>query len=265
MFAAERQKKIKEILLEYKQINVSSLSKLIGVTEATARKDLEVLEKEGFLEKTHGGATLIDNGSSFPVSVMSSQIDTDIYKVDKKKIAEVCCKIIKSGETVFLGAGSTCFHIAQAIRENTDFKNLVVITNSIGVMQVLYGLDNVNVITVGGQLMKGLPYPASYGKIAIAQLKELFVTRSFFAVDAVSTQHGYMLSSTESADFIEQLIKQSMESYVVADYSKFDKISLLKLCDLDGIRHIVTNENIPDSYKEYYYNNHIQLFTTAKV
>ena len=58
MFAAERQNKIKEILTEYKQINVSSLSSILNVTETTVRKDLEALEKEGFLFKTHGGAIL---------------------------------------------------------------------------------------------------------------------------------------------------------------------------------------------------------------
>ena len=70
------------------------------------------------------------------------------------------------------------------------------------------------------------------------------------------------MSSPDNLNCYQKLVNQADELYIVADSSKFDKTSMLHFAAIDGIEKMITNENIPSSYKELFYNSNIQLFST---
>ncbi len=115
MFAIQRLESILELLNEKGIVQVNELVKLLNVSDVTIRKDLNKLQKDGLITKTHGGAILnkeLSNPSL--ISTPKSQISTD----NRDVLAQIACSYIQDGDTIFLGSGNTCTAFAkQACRE----------------------------------------------------------------------------------------------------------------------------------------------------
>lgn len=109
MFALERQQKIIEILNQVGAVAVSKLSTDLGVTEETVRRDLEKLEKQELLRRTHGGALPIDGGSN----ELSLKKRREINIEAKKIVAKTAVGMIASGDTIFLDASTTTYYMAK--------------------------------------------------------------------------------------------------------------------------------------------------------
>lgn len=264
MFAVERQNKIRSILMEYKHINVIALAKMLGVTEATIRKDLEFLNREGFLRRSHGGAVL-EESSSMMLSAPGQHMLTlrNVNVEEKRQIARICMRLIKDRDIIFLDSGDICSYVADEIAASEDISNLIVVTNNLYVTARLSEVKNATVFCLGGQLSNFDDTPGFFSSIALQQLKTLLVSKAFFEVDAVSINNGYMVSRRENYELIINAMQHANESYFVADYSKFDGISMYPLFPLKKVSCVITNQNIPDRYKEYFFNNDIKLFTTV--
>ena len=143
MFAVERQKKIIETLKAEGAVWVSKLSAEMGVTEETVRRDLEKLEKQELLLRTHGGAIPIDAGNH----EMSLEKRKNLNMDSKIRLAKEAVKFISAGDTIFLDASTTTFYIAKELK---TMKDVTIITNSIRVVNELAGLPDLKVIGVGG-------------------------------------------------------------------------------------------------------------------
>lgn len=255
MFPAERLRKVKEIMLEYKHIDISTLSSILSVSEVTIRKDLAKLEQQGFLKKMHGGAILNEEDPS----VKLAYIDDPFYE-EKKSIAKIASQVIKDGEIILLGNGSTCLEIARNIK---DKKNLTVITNNFNVIEELAGIDNIHLVCTGGNAKVINESIEFVGSFTLKVLEGIFINKSFISVQGIHLQHGYTVTRSEHLDFYNAVKSISNEVIVVADYSKFNKTALLPFCKIDDITKVITNENIPEKYKKYFFEKGIQLFTTV--
>ena len=144
MFAVERQKKIMELLESEGAVWVNKLSAELKVTEETVRRDLEKLEKQEMLLRTHGGAVPFAQSNNELSLEKRKKINTDI----KVKLAKEAVKNILSGDTIFLDASTTTFYIAKEIK---DIKNITVVTNSLRVINELAGKADINVIALVGE------------------------------------------------------------------------------------------------------------------
>lgn len=111
MLVAERLKKIKEILLQKKHIDVATLAELLSVSEVTIRRDLDRLESEGFLIKTYGGAILKEEAAK----ILSPTISEDS---EKEAIAKVCSYMIESNQAIILAGGNILRLVPKYIKEN---------------------------------------------------------------------------------------------------------------------------------------------------
>lgn len=145
MLAAERIRKIKQILVEYKRADVSNLSSLLSVSDVTIRKDLERLENEGFLTRTHGGAVINENSPSDNLYNI-----LDIPEIEHKQmIGLIAAQIVNNNEAIFIGPGTTCLQIAKNLK---DKKNLTVVTNNVSAALSLSDVSGVRVILTGGDM-----------------------------------------------------------------------------------------------------------------
>lgn len=151
MLVAERYEKIVELVNERGSIRVSELSRLCGVTEETIRRDLDKLEKEGRLKRSHGGAVSIKDPQ--PETPYSEREITNVE--EKRMIAREAVKHIRPKDRIILDASTTAWYMASIIPDIP----LTVLTNSIKVSLELSAKQQIEVISTGGILTaKSLSY-----------------------------------------------------------------------------------------------------------
>ena len=259
MFKIERLKKIREIVFDRKQVEVTTLSQLLNVSDATIRNDLEELEKEGFLERFHGGATLksTDTHEEINNTFNGSSIQ---YDKDKEEIGKVAAALVKEKEWIFLGPGKTSFYIAKAL---VDRNNINVLTNNLMVANILSNNYSTQILLLGGRLNSDGLYTIQDD--ISKELNNIYLSKAFFSVDSADLEYGYTLSDLNVLNLIKTVSSQCHKSIFVVDSKKFGKRSFMRLGDLDYPNVIVTNDNIPDAYKKYYLEHNITTYTSYDI
>jgi DeoR family transcriptional regulator, fructose operon transcriptional repressor len=259
MFAAERIRLIKKILLEKKKADVASLSNILRVSEVTIRRDLEKLDDENFLVRTHGGAILNEEILNSDNSHFESIIDTHFS--EKSLIGQIASYMVNDNDTIILGPGSTCQHIARHIRNK---KNIKVVTTDINIAtELLSDASNIRVVLVGGEVD-----PSSLqlsGSITEQILSNIFVNRAFIEVDGIHLTKGYSTESMEKASVIRKIMSVSRDVVAVSDYSKFNNPSFCYLGDITTFTKVISNEQTPENFKNFFFEHNIQLITTFNV
>ena len=252
MFAIERQNRIKEILFKEKRVDVFELSRLFSVTEVTIRRDLDKLEQEGFLIKTYGGAVLneeVAQSSLMPVS-------DDSMLEEKRMIGRMAAQMIETSEAIYLSPGTTSLEIARNIKE----KRVTVVTNDLLIAYELKDSIGIKVIVTGGDLIQSTS--TLVGGFALQALNGIFINKAFIGVKGVNFDSGYTVDSYEEVMVIQEVKKISNEIIAVADYTKFNRTTFARLGELDMAKKVITNKQVPNEYKKYYFENAIKLYTT---
>lgn len=240
------------------QVNVSSLSRTLGVSEATIRTDLEGLEKEGFLTRFHGGAT-INKKEESDLGMIPTEAETG-YSQSKADIGSVAAAIIQNKDGIFLGPGTTTYQIALALKKRTDiYVNIV--TNNFYVAQALKGCPNYNIHFLSGKVrsLENNFYTAPEN--LQLELNNLFMDKFFFSVDAVDIEEGYSLSDPVVHDTIIMAAEHSKEVIVAADFTKFNKRSFMKVGDLSFANTVITNDEIEDNYRRHFDKLGVRVLT----
>ncbi len=152
LLAEERRFRIREILSRERSVTASELIRTLGVTAATIRRDLAVLEKEGVLERSHGGAVSRTSSTNFQPSYEALGRSN---RAEKQAIAREAERLILDGETIFLEASTSVFELARRLLRRN---RLNVITNSPPIVDELQRSQHVSVISTGGELQKDVFY-----------------------------------------------------------------------------------------------------------
>lgn len=251
MFADERIEKIKTLLLDYRRIDTNTLISMLPASAATIRRDLERLESEGFLKRTHGGAVLVEPDAR------PAFLPNDEMLSNKKEIGVLAAEMINDGDTVFLGAGTTCRQIATYLRNKQDVK---VVTNDIGTIIELLNSEDCRVMVPGGELERSRSGCRLAGRHALRNISNFYFQKCFITVTAANMKAGYMVDTEDEAELCHTLMDHSDETILVIDYSKFGQHALIPLCPLHTIKIVITNMNVPDEYKTYYYDHDVNIF-----
>jgi len=250
MFALERQKKILELLQEQGAVTVSNLSSILSVTEETVRRDLEKLEKQEALRRTHGGAVPIDE-STYELS-LEKRKSTNIEA--KKKLAEAALLHIVSGDTLFLDASTTTFFIAKGLKK---LKNITVITNSLRVVAELSGIEGIKTIAVGGIVSDNQSF---VGSLAEKSIMENFVAnKMFFSSKGVTCDGGILESNENECGIKQKMLENAGIKYYLCDNSKLGRIGFVKLSSFDSINYFVTDAKLPDALQAKLSDNDVKV------
>ena len=256
MFKAARLQAIKDIITERKQVDVATLSAILSVSEVTIRKDFEELQNKGVIIKTHGGAILNEDHAVLD----AEEINQIPYDKDKEYIGLIAAQMIKERDVVFLGPGATCYYIAKALK---DKKNIKVVTNSRFVLNVLADSPLVNMVFIGGNYMPTIN--AMTGDMVQKVLKEFLLDKAFISVSGVHMSHGYMVPNEEEIKIYKTITSITKELIIVADHTKFNKTSFLKLGPLNIANSIITNKNVSADYKAEFFKEGVQIFTSYDI
>lgn len=261
MFKAARQQKIKEIILKQNQIDVQTLSTLLNVSVVTIRSDLEDLEQEGFIVRSHGGAILNDAQNRMDASPapIASDID-DPHSRENEHIAQIAAHLVQENEWIFLGAGAACTAIARTLLSR---QGLNIITNNLNVAAVFSKNASCNLLVTGGNLNHSGMFLS--GDIFERALNGVYLSKAFISVSGIDMNGGFTVSDIEQANIYNKIRSISREIVFVADYTKFDEISFMRVAPLKEADTVISNEKTPEKYKEYFFNNGIKIFTSYKI
>ncbi len=234
MLAIERRNEILEKLQKEKRVVVSELSRLYSVTEETIRRDLEKLEKDGYVIKSYGGAVLNEN-----VNIdMPFNIRKNTNVVGKQKIAEIVNRMVKDGERLILDASSTAVFIAKALKE--EKRNLTIITNSIEILIELFDAQDWHVLSTGGLAMEGSL--ALVGPQTDHMLCSYYVDKAIISCKGFDMENGMTDSNELHARNKKTMLERAKSTILAVDSSKFGHIAFTSIGALEDISIIVTDE-----------------------
>ncbi len=250
MLAIERRNEILEKLQKEKRVVVSELSRLYGVTEETIRRDLEKLEKDGYVIKSYGGAVLNEN-----VNIdMPFNIRKNTNVVGKQKIAEIVNNMVKDGERLILDASSTAVFIAKALKE--EKRNLTIITNSIEIIIELFDAQDWRVLSTGGLAMEGSL--ALTGPQTDHMLRSYFVDRAIISCKGFDMENGMTDSNELHARNKKTMLERAKSTILAVDSSKFGHIAFTSIGGLEDISTIITDEKPEEKWLNLFEKYHIE-------
>jgi DeoR/GlpR family transcriptional regulator of sugar metabolism len=213
LLAEERRFRIRELLSVQRTVSASELRGMFGVTAATVRRDLAVLEKEGVLARSHGGAVSHASSTNFQPSYEALRRSN---RAEKEAIAREAEQLILDGETVFLEGSTTVYELARRLCHRN---RLTVVTNSPPIVFQLQRSQNVSVVCTGGELQKDVFYLS--GVWAQHALSEIRVDKAIVGVSAIDPRYGISTASQSEAQIKKLILKAAKVCIGLADHSKF--------------------------------------------
>jgi len=235
----ERQDQILRYIEQARRVSVSSICERFNISEATARRDLGVLAEQGNVQRVHGGALALHQAPpELPVyQRMGDAIDT------KARIGKAAAALIRDGDTVFLGSGTTVLEVARAIGDCND---LTIITNSLLVLQELIDRPEIAVIALGGHFRRS--EMSTIGVIAEQALAGLRAHKVIIGIHAISAEEGLTNRYLPETMTDRQILQAGNELIVVADHSKCARVSTVKVAPLGVLNTLVTDADAPQEF-----------------
>ena len=211
--------------------SVTELSQRFSVSEATIRRDLDVLQEENLLTRTYGGALLEYDALFVPFYQRNAQ-----QRSLKKRIAHSAVKFIEGASSIFLDAGSTVFSIAERIAE-LDLESLKLVTNSLPAAEGLASKGSSEVHLIGGRL---LPHQlVVVGPGASIGLSSWHFDLAFLSAEGMNAD-GLWNSQDDISNFQRHVCGRSSRSVLCLDGSKLGQTAPSFLMPWNAIETLVT-------------------------
>lgn len=240
--AGERRATIMRLLDATGRVAVGELSKLTKVSDMTTRRDLEALEHEGLLRRTHGGAVSVTSLSYEPPYVLRKDTNADA----KVRIGQRTASLLREGETVILDVGTTAVEVARALRGR---QNLTVLTSNLWAAAILADEPGIVLMLTGGKTRNR--ERSLVGHLATRAFDELVFDVFVMGVAGVHQDFGITDYNVDEAEVKRAAIQASQRRIVIADSSKLGKAAFARICDLRQIDTIVTDDASPDKLSAF--------------
>ena len=235
MLAEQRARAILDQISQRQTVSVADLCQMTGASEATIRRDLNALARQGRLVKVHGGAT-----SLAAEEFLAREPDLATkqrYAREKERIARYAASLVGDDDVVYLDTGTTVLHMANHLK---DSKALFV-TSSIDLAGMLSAHER-SVYILGGTLKPGTV--DIVGTKALNDLRGYNFTKVFLGTSGVSISQGFTTPDPEAAALKAQAASKAQTVCVLADSSKFGRVTAAAILPL-GAARIIT-DRLPD-------------------
>ena len=235
--ADHRQKLILSALKANGECRVSDLARQFQLSEMTVRRDLQAMESRGLLKRVHGGAVMADRDVVF-------QIRARMGLTQKQQIGRMAARLIHTGQSIYLDAGTTSVEIARAIKEDLPhITNLTIVTHGINIANELSGQTSHRLILIGGEVYQNAF--STVGAAAEAQVASRQYDVFFLAAGGVDRETGW-----SNTNFAEALIKRaalanSRSTYAIVDSSKWGEPVQVSVCPLEAAQKWVVDRDLP--------------------
>jgi DeoR family fructose operon transcriptional repressor len=230
----ERQHRIAEFLQKVEFAALEEIAKQVGASLSTVRRDLDILEGSGNIQRTHGGARVVN-----PRTDEFTFTARDTHQLaEKEAIGRAAADLIPANQSVIIDAGTTVYHVAK----NLESKAPQIITNSLPVANLFASANRVEVVVSGGVIYPRLG--VLVGPLAVESFKKIhadvaIMSAGGISVDGVTNSHGLLI------DIQRAMINAAQKVIFCFDHTKLGRKSVSALCDLDCIDTIVTDSAAP--------------------
>jgi len=233
MFPEERRREIVASLKRDGRCLVAELARRLEVSEVTIRQDLDALEQEGVLERTHGGAILNQKiGLERPF-----QVEETSHKAEKERIAAAAADLVSSGDTLILDVGTTVTAAARRLVEQK--KRPTVFTNGLNIAAILEADPEITTVVTGGTLRP--KQHSLVNPLAEFILPRIHADLALIGVNGIEAEHGVTNVNVAEAEMKALFVKAARRRVVLADSSKVGQIALAKFADLADIDLLITD------------------------
>lgn len=239
MISDERRRQILELLESLGAVSVADLGSRFDVSEMTVRRDLDELERRGLLRRVHGGAVSA-RGRSFEPAFLSR---SGLCREEKRRIASAAVQMIQNGDSIAIDVGTTTLEIARQLEGKRD---LTVITPSLRVASQLSETQGLRLMIPGGIVRPG--ELSLVGPMAEETFKQFFVDKLFLAIGAVDLEAGLTEYSLEDALVKRAMLRAAKEIIVVADASKFGRVTFAAVAPVSVAHCIITDDAVDPAF-----------------
>ncbi|ACZ42825.1 transcriptional regulator, DeoR family [Thermobaculum terrenum ATCC BAA-798] len=235
MLTEERKRFILETLAREGKVLAHDLSKKLGVSDDTIRRDLRDLAREGLLVRVHGGALPRSQSITAPYSARQQQ-----EPVVKAAIAEAAAKLVENGQVIILDGGTTTLQVAQHLPKDL---HATVVTNSPPIAVALGEHPYVEVVVLGGRL-----YKHGMSTVGAATLQEIQMIRADLCMLGVGGLHpelGLTTDNLEEAHVKRAMVASAAEVVALASAEKIMAAQPYIVAPLADLTHVVTEASVP--------------------
>ena len=229
-----RAEKILDLLSKQKKMNVADLAGLLDTSQVTVRKDLDALEKRGFVRRAHGFAEL--NTADRITSRLAWHYE------EKKKIAECAARLVSDGDTIMIESGSCCAILADVLAQKCQ--SLTIITNSAFIAEYIRDYKQIQVILLGGVYQ-----PDSQCMVGpmVRDCADSFHVRYFFiGTDGWSERTGFTNKDPLRAQAVRDMAHSCEEMVILTESEKFQLMGTTPLNVRNQPRLVITDTSIPE-------------------
>ena len=244
MMPSQRQKQIMDLIAVKKAVTVEQLCGKMYASPATIRRDLTALEGRGLIQRTHGGAVLLE-GAGDEQSILARQ---EKNAEAKKKIGELAACFIKDSSTVMMDPSSTVCSVVPFL---TRHRRLSVVTNGLNCALALSRQTSAGVYLPSGKL--NVRSNALVGSGTIRDIAGYYADVCLLSCAGLSPEFGVTEPSVEQAGIKTAMMGQAKTRILLADGSKFGQRFLAKVCGLEQFDYVITDRR-PDPELETYFS-----------
>jgi DeoR family transcriptional regulator, fructose operon transcriptional repressor len=228
----QRRNEIIALLSKHTFYGLNQLAEDLDVSISTARRDLDDLEQEGLVKRTHGGVMFLGDKNTLPI--FSDR--QSIMSAEKAAIGKKAAELVKDGDTIIIDGGTTPYQVALHLQQ----RKVQIITNSLPVANLFSDSTNSQLISTGGTLYPGTG--VYLGPYAENMLKNVRAQKAFIGVAGISPE-GFYNSNALLVETEKRMLEAASEIYVVADHTKFGRRDLAFFCDFKTVTSIITNKS----------------------
>ncbi|PTE22115.1 DeoR/GlpR family DNA-binding transcription regulator [Cereibacter changlensis] len=231
-----RQTEILEMARSEGRVVVEQLAERFAVTLQTIRRDLTELSEAGLLDRVHGGAVMRTGVSNIGYEERRRMNDAA-----KAAIGRCCAKAIPDNSSMILNIGTTTEAVA---RELLNHRNITVVTNNMNVANILVANESCEIMVAGGGLRRsdgGL-----VGDLTTQFIEQFKVDFAIIGISALDRDGDLLDFDLAEVRVAKAIIRQSRQTFLVADASKLDRSAPVKLASLSEIDAIFTDRALPD-------------------
>jgi len=239
LIPAQRHDRIQALLEQQRVASIAELSGLLQVSEATIRRDLEALEEQGALERTHGGAILTRRLPTEPFYSLSATLHPD----EKREIGAAAAQLVAEGETLFINSGTTTAEVMRRLGARHDLPRVTLITTNVSATLDMR-LGGLEVILLGGHFRP--ESNAVVGEPARRLLQQVYADKCFLGVDGLSLKCGLTTPVAAEAEIARLMLERTRGPVVVvADASKWGVVSNYEIAPIDQVDILVSDRALP--------------------
>ncbi len=238
---SQRRASILQLLTQHGSVQVAELVAQMGVSAVTIRSDLSALEAQGLATRSHGGAML----TRTPPDEQTIDQKDALNHEQKERIGALAASLVQAGDNIIIDSGTTTISLARHLRAAQE---VTVMTNGLNIAWELADAPGVDLILTGGLLRK--QSLSIQGAQAEACLQTYSFDKLFLGVDGFDLQFGVTTHHEAEASLNHKMVERAKKIIVLTDASKFGRVSLHRIVQLDKVHTVITDASISPEYRD---------------